>query len=44
MPEWVLWVFFVLVMLPVAALCTVLIFALVYAAYLKIQCEENTEP
>jgi|AOMQ01.1.fsa_nt_gi amino acid permease len=40
MPEWVLWVWFVLVMLPVAAFCTVLIFALVVYARLKSQRDE----
>ena len=35
MPEWVLWVLFVVVLLPVAALCLALIYALSLASRVK---------
>lgn len=37
MPEWLLWVSFVVVMLPVAALCLALIYALMLIVYLKLK-------
>lgn len=37
MPEWVLWVLFVVVLLPVAALCLALIYALALASRVKTQ-------
>lgn len=35
MPEWLLWVLFVVVLIPVAALCLVLIYALTMFVHLK---------
>lgn len=35
MPEWLLWVLFAVVMLPVAALCLALIYAAVLSVWLK---------
>ena len=37
MPEWLLWALFVVVMLPVAALCLALIYALMLIVYLKLK-------
>ncbi|MHB8365578.1 MAG: hypothetical protein ACYDB0_00980 [Acidithiobacillus sp.] len=39
MPEWLLWILFVVVLLPVAALCLMLIYALTISAHLKISCQ-----
>lgn len=36
MPEWLLWVLFAVVLLPVAALCLVLIYSLVLSARTKV--------
>ncbi len=35
MPEWVLWVLFVVVLLPMAALCLALIYALMLIAHME---------
>uniref|UniRef100_E6QM03 Sterol desaturase-related protein n=1 Tax=mine drainage metagenome TaxID=410659 RepID=E6QM03_9ZZZZ len=41
MPEWLLWILFIVVLLPVAALCLVLITALVLTVRLKIMHGES---
>ena len=41
MPEWLLWVLFAVVLLPVAALCLVLIYAATFSVWLKVQKKEN---
>ena len=41
MPEWLLWVLFAVVLLPVAALCLVLIYAAVLSVWLTVQYDES---
>lgn len=37
MPEWVLWVLFIVVLLPVAALCLALIYALMLIVHMELK-------
>lgn len=41
MPEWPLWVLFAVVMLPVAALCLVLIYAAMLSVWLKTKGDQH---
>ena len=41
MPEWLLWVLFAVVMLPVAALCLALIYAAMLSVWLKTKGDQH---